>query len=381
VSDWKIVLRDAQSGQQIRIFPAGETDFSTRRSLAFSADSKLLAFIATVSKPATTDSPMGRTLVSRVWDVSSGELVREMAEPGAVASMITFSPDGKSLVVAQQRKERPTSPASREAKVVDLKTGRTTVLPFTGGSLWAVAFSPDGKKLALGGGGDDSGDKVNKALVVWDLEAKQPIFEKKREGDFGAVLSLAFNQDTSANSLLLAVGEGNYELQESAQSLRIIDLDSGKEFPNFNKFGETVLSVAFSPKEFGEPILLSSGQTDRLWKWTQPATSAEDSLVLPGTSSGQAMFTSDGQWLARFTDGGLKLWETKRLNWLLSSPPPEIVKDIRARTALDINGLDDLGFPRLSEDELRRRLGENYRKKFTLISIPEPARVEKSPGQ
>jgi WD40 repeat protein len=97
------------------------------------------------------------------------------------------------------------------------------------GNPYAVAFSPDGKQLAIGGGTEDS-----PALRVWDLAARK--FTADLKGHTSAVWTVAY----SADGKMLA--SGGYD-----NTARVWDLASGKETARIDAFADRVTGVAFSP--------------------------------------------------------------------------------------------------------------------------------------
>jgi streptogramin lyase len=117
----------------------------------------------------------------------------------------------------------------------------------------ALAFSPDGKRLAVGG---------YRAVTVWDTEAGRPV--GCLTGLSGSVLSLAFSPD---GKHLAAAGGAPAESGE----VRIYDLGaktlgSDTAFKTLAGHSDVVYSVAWSP----EGTRLATGSQDRtarLWEW------------------------------------------------------------------------------------------------------------------
>jgi WD40 repeat protein len=116
----------------------------------------------------TALSPDGRLLAS----VGDGIEVREVAT-GKVCWTITvnnhllwaaaFSPDGRYLAVGGTRGLNAQGQTSAPVLVFDLATGKQVLEPpREQDTVYSVAFSPDGKRLATAGEGVDS-------ILVWDL--------------------------------------------------------------------------------------------------------------------------------------------------------------------------------------------------------------------
>ena len=78
---------------------------------------------------------------------------------------IAFSADSKLFAVTSDS-------GARYTKVWDT-AGKREVARLGGGH--SVAFSPDGRRLAIGGGGE-------KAVVVWDLESRRQLVALAGEG-------------------------------------------------------------------------------------------------------------------------------------------------------------------------------------------------------
>src|SRR5439155_21964317 len=100
-----------------------------------------------------------------------------------------------------------------------------------------LAFSPDGKRAAIGGG----------KLVLWDVDANKPA------AGFGAppldlVFSAAWSPD--GGSLLLGCRQGKAVLLEAA---------TGKVMMNFIGHATDIKGVAFSAD--GRQVLTGSGST------------------------------------------------------------------------------------------------------------------------
>ena len=133
----KVVLWDSETGRRISAFgrPLGPDDLM--EGVAFSPDGALVAGIGTSGR-------LG------VWEVASGREVLDIQAHRALASDIDFSPGGRSIATA----------GGDGAAVWSLATGEP-LAAMDAGNVRAVAYSPDGDRLATAG--DDTTTRV------WDV--------------------------------------------------------------------------------------------------------------------------------------------------------------------------------------------------------------------
>src|SRR5205823_3617849 len=117
--------------------------------------------------------------------------------------------DGRRALSAGQRHGRTDSGVMRLWDLAGVKEVRCFAMP---GQVYAVAFSPDGRR-ALSGGNDWA------RLRLWDLETGKEL--------------LQLGQDTSALSVAFSP-DGRRALSSSRDgTTRLWDLDSGKELRQF----------------------------------------------------------------------------------------------------------------------------------------------------
>ena len=188
-------------------------------------------------------SPDGRRLVTgggdqrfRLWDMATGEMLRDEGGHTEIVRGAEFSPDGRMLVTAGW---------DGQARVWDL--GVPAVQRWEGHDeeVLAITVSADGSRLASG---DDSG-----RVVVRDGHTHETLRSFRPESR--AVRALALSPDGS----LLATGGGD-------RAVRIWRTDSADEKPIHELAGHdgSVYSLAFSP----DGHMLVSGSRDdtvRLW--------------------------------------------------------------------------------------------------------------------
>jgi WD40 repeat protein len=155
--DCKLTLWDVATRKELRTVPlAGGRSGSGGPSMALSPDGTRLAAVTTA--PGLRDRVAPGEV--RVWDTGSGkEVLRFQTGPGGMLGALAYSPDGKSLAVAGEKETT--------LKLRDAASGELLLeLTGQGGEFTNFAYSPDGARLASA-----SGDgKVR----LWDVSAGGP---------------------------------------------------------------------------------------------------------------------------------------------------------------------------------------------------------------
>jgi WD40 repeat protein/serine/threonine protein kinase len=233
-------------------------------------------------------SPDGTRLASgsldgtvKVWDATSGKLIRTLrGHEGGIRS-VAFSPDGTRLASAS---------LDKTVKVWNATTGRETLTfkEHTAG-LWTVAFSPDGTRLASA--------SEDGTMKVWDPTTGQVILTRQHSG----FRNMAF----SADGKRLASGN-------AGGIVKVWDPTTGKEVLNINAhaYGDGVQSLAFSP----EGIRLASASQDGTVKFWDAASGREIFTPLKGHTSAvqSVVFSPDGARLASAgNDRTVRVWDGK----------------------------------------------------------------------
>lgn len=216
-------------------------------SLAFSPDAKVLASLAYDG-------------IVRLWDLGTQRVVTEFvtAPINFISSRVVdhygcvvFSPDGRWLAVGE---------ATPQIRLRDLTTGeeKTNSLPVPAKGITTLAFSPDSRLLAGGGGEGESG------IHLWDLTAGT---EVQLTGHGGWIAALAFSPD--GQTLASA---------SSDQTVRLWDVARQVETRRLHGNVDAVLAVAWSAD--GKDLV--SGTMDGSVRyWAPESRPAAPYAVLP----------------------------------------------------------------------------------------------------
>ncbi|MGB7156770.1 MAG: WD40 repeat domain-containing protein, partial [Tepidisphaeraceae bacterium] len=189
-------------------------------------------------------SPDGRRLLTggldqfiRLWDVETGQLLREMLEPTGEVRGVAFAPDGKLALTGSYCKDAT-------LRLWDLQTGeqlRTYRRPTDPSHYYGVAFSPDGRRVLATTYGRD--------IWVWDVDHEDP--RQQLAGHAGYVVSATFSPD------------GRHVLSGSFdQTIRLWDLQTGKA-EVFTGHAAGVRGAAFA--DAGTVLSASMDGTIKLW--------------------------------------------------------------------------------------------------------------------
>jgi WD40 repeat protein len=277
--DTSVQLFSVSTRRQMERF-LGHT--SAPRYLAFSADGHTLA-------------SSGSDGLVKLWDVDPASEQDPRANPHYV-EWVALSPNGKLLATAATNLADPAHPG--EVKLWDTATGQelTTFKEFKH-PVWRVAFSPDGKTLATGGGELEKLASALGEITLIDLAKRhvQPVLDPVPN----MVFSLAFSPDGKT----LAAGGGGVTLW---------DVASRKLRQQQSFTGTWVFAVAFAPD--GKNLAIGAGtlapDTGQVIRWEFAANKAMETIYHHDGAVYSVAFSPRGDYLASAShDGTVRLWE------------------------------------------------------------------------
>lgn len=153
-------LVDLLTGNEVAVFKDNEFPVV---SVAFSPDGKILAIGSSKDGP----NPGSMVGVAQLRDLATGKPIATLEPNKGPMRALAFSPDGKLLAVATQ-----TFPSIGDVRLWSVSTGKVHSTLEAGG-VDCLAFSPDGKTLAAGCGGrlDRTKRDAPHHVRLWNVEA------------------------------------------------------------------------------------------------------------------------------------------------------------------------------------------------------------------
>jgi WD40 repeat protein len=267
--------------------------------LPSSLDTSLIASVAF--------SPSGATLAIAaakicLWDIAAKDCTRPFGDASAYS--LAFSPDGKTLAGTG-------GIDSASTYLWNVATGsRTGTLPAPNPGMYTVAFTHNGKLLAVGDG--------NGHTDLWDVATRKLIFPFTDPGPKG-VNSVTFSPDDK----LLAVGEqyGHTDLWDVATRKLIFSLsDPGTKGVN---------SVAFSPDG---KLLIAGDNNGRTYLWNVATGKWISALPDPGAGVVVSVACSPDNttMAAGGNNGSIYIWNVRngKLLATLAAPDKAVINSV-----------------------------------------------------
>ena len=243
---------------------------------------------------ATLGSTDGRNLV-QLWDLTTGR--ERLSLPGHTQQVtaLAFSPDGATLATADKAKL---------IKLWDVASGREARSLVSEFSPLALAYSPDGHRLAVTGHGEIRIEKLGENRqrpvlpgkgVVWDLASGRVLYALPDHRM--QTVAVAFSSDGS--KLATASWDGTAKLIEASSHQEIYELGGHTGY---------VTDVAFSPNG-RRLVTCGTDETIKLW---DVATGQEVLELSDGRIVERIDFSPDGGQIVARGQGRVKLWISSR---------------------------------------------------------------------
>jgi WD40 repeat protein len=292
----QIHIYDATSGNHVRTLldatvtspdkkPVKAAHLSLVESLAYSPDGKYLA--------------SGSFREVKIWDARTGELRKTIGGFAERVVCLAFSPDSKQLACGGGP---PTQEG--ELKILEVESGKVALTitdKLHSDTVFGVAFSPDGKRLA--------GCGADKFVKVWELPSGK--FLKSFEGHTHHVMGVGFSAD---GKLLASAGADNV--------VKVWDYEKGEQARTINAGSKQLTALAFVPRK-SEFLTVSGDSQARMWNVNGGNVRnfpAADFLYCVAVSPDGSVVAAGGQ------DGAVRLFNGSSGALVKSLLPPDAGK-------------------------------------------------------
>jgi RNA polymerase sigma factor (sigma-70 family) len=220
----------------------------------------------------------------RIRNAATGKELRKIelkhTTPYSITGVLAFTPDGRAIAVTSQ---------GEVIHLIELVSGRTLHdFRHDGWSVRGIAFSRDGKRMAVGGYDRARGRNFTR---LWEMKTGKELRLFKHGQRRHDLRALAFSPDGKT----LATGADDGQL-------RLFDVDTGKVRKALPRDSTYLRSVAFAPDG---KIVAVSGSSIRLYD----VTTGKERLRIDRTAIG-LQFTDGGKTLTGAILGAIYRWDT-----------------------------------------------------------------------
>jgi eukaryotic-like serine/threonine-protein kinase len=217
---------------------------------------------------------VGGENVVKVWEIATGKEVAALHEHGKGVTAVAFSPDGSRLA---------TGSMDRTLRIWDLSTGEElTTLRGHSGTIVGIVYSSDGARVTSA---SDDG-----TVKTWEVSNKEALSLYRKKFTFA---SAVFSRDGQ----LFAV--------KSLEALKICDAATGREKISIPVGSTNRAGLAFMPD--GQQIV--SGGVRGMMRWNTTTGKKEGEFSGEGGFTSGVAMTADGKYLASGSiKGTVSLW-------------------------------------------------------------------------
>jgi WD40 repeat protein len=205
---------------------------------------------------------MERSRIVR-WDLESGKELPVLEwQEGAITRM-AFSPDGRKLALAIGDYTEERTGRLAIWQIESRKPERTLNLTSGREAIECLVFSPDGKYLAAGC--SDRLDPKNTTILCWDTTPAWTLWKKLDAGRFTWITGLAFSAD---GKVLAASDAGVGPFWDRRAMIRLWNME-GYTTLQCNLIGHdaNILALTFLP----DGTLVSAGKDATVKHWVEAA--------------------------------------------------------------------------------------------------------------
>jgi WD40 repeat protein len=234
-------------------------------------------------------SPNARTIISgslddtvRVWDASSGQMLRKLSGASDAVSSVAFAPNGKWLASGSKDRSIDIWDAVTGQLLRTLRYNSTYV--WENPAVWSIAISPNGARITAG--------SADASIRIWNDATGELV--RNFTGHTEAVTAVAYLPD--GRTLVSGSKDG---------TVRLWDADTSRLLRTLPSQAGEVMSVAISPD--GKRIAAGSNNAVILWN----ADTGQQLRTLPSTLNlvEAVSFSPDGKTVI---DGGndttIEIW-------------------------------------------------------------------------